>query len=106
MRTWHTTRCEEQRPIPATRTKKIKWNLDDLCQRPGDEPGDEHFIMKHIQKSHSDSSSKGTRSSPATFFTLSSAASRSTLQRKARACPRSNNLIESSSRFCSLSSAE
>src|SRR5512143_2930200 len=106
VRAWHTACCKKQCPIPAARTKKIKGNLDDLCQRPGEQPGDQDSILKERPRTHSDSSSNGITASPTTCLTLSSAASRSAPQRDAKACPRSNSLIASSSWFCSPSSVE
>src|SRR6185436_2802636 len=103
MRAWHATCGKKQCPIPAARAQIIEWYLDELSKRPGAQTCNQHLVLEQCQKIHSDSSSKGMRTSPATFFTLSSAASSNTLQRSARACPRSNHLIESSSWFCSPS---
>src|SRR6185503_5189280 len=106
MGTGHTACREQQGPVPPAGTKVIQGNLDDLRQRPGNQPCNECFVLHQRQKIHSDVSSNGRSSSPATCFTLSSAASRSLPQCAASIWPRSNNLIDSSSWFWSPSKAE
>src|SRR5690349_20672386 len=85
MRTGHSTCGQEQRPIPFMGTKKIQWDFDNLCKRPCNQSRDERFVLEQGSKIHSDTSSKGMISSPASCFTLSSASSRSMPQRAARA---------------------
>src|SRR5215213_7693048 len=76
----HAARRQKQSPVPASSTQIIQGDLDHLCQGPGGQPGDECLVLEQCQEIHSESSSKGRTSSPATCFTLSSAASSSTPQ--------------------------
>src|SRR5688572_32524018 len=105
MRGGHAAGGKEHGPHPAARTQVFGGDLQRLCHDPADHDRDQNLIVqKRGEDVHSESSSKSTSDSPASFCTLSCAASSSTLQRAANACPRSNSFIDSSSGFCSSSS--